>query len=108
FLKIMHFPDLVTRHRATEPRSARTSGGEPRPSLSMCALGLLLSACGAHPADVPAVSAASLPPPPSELEIATLELSNPSAFDRRGDIGQARRRVEATGEEPEAEGVRGR
>jgi unsaturated rhamnogalacturonyl hydrolase len=47
----------------------------------LCGAGLLLSACRAQTSDVPPASTAPSPPP-GELEVATLELHNPSAFAR--------------------------
>ncbi|HWO10053.1 MAG TPA: glycoside hydrolase family 88 protein [Polyangiaceae bacterium] len=44
---------------------------------------LLLSACRAQTRDDAPASPASSPPPPGEVEVATLELQNPSAFARR-------------------------
>jgi unsaturated rhamnogalacturonyl hydrolase len=54
----------------------------PRWSLRVWGAALLLSACCAQPAPVPPVGAPSLPAAAGELELATLELSNPSTFAR--------------------------
>ena len=73
----------MSSKRRGAPTSRLRTGELPRPGWP-CAVALLaLGACRAQPTDTPApLSAAPSSASPGELEVATLELSNPSAFAR--------------------------
>jgi unsaturated rhamnogalacturonyl hydrolase len=83
FLENLHWTGVTPRRRANEPSANRPARRGPRLRSSLCCwgTGLLLGACRASTTDVLPASAL-MPPPPSELEVATLELGNPSAFAR--------------------------
>lgn len=77
---------MLTRPRTREPRS-RYRRARRGPALLVLPWGLvlLLSACRASTRNDAAASPTSSParPPPGDVEVATLELHNPSAFARR-------------------------